>query len=250
MKKLLMVVGAILLVFVTAGRVSADRDYGSDAPLGKGYYGDDDYTEAPLTGDQKIIGFRSDWGDARDFGVKPIEVGDGEIKVKTYPGATIHVSIEENDTSGPAKNLYQLRYEDLKANGIKFTLADFSGIAVFDLTKAGYIEKDTSGSGYVYKKRKDEKAEVGDTYTITVSKDGFTLGSESWTVGLSIPRDVEEKRKQEDEKFHKQKEQEKLQKQLEDAMVKRIRAEDHKTWYQRLGDGIRDQWWNFTGMFY
>ncbi|MGP6388538.1 serum opacification factor [Streptococcus dysgalactiae] len=34
------------------------------------------------------------------------------------------------------------------------------------------------------------------------------------------------------------------QKQLEDQMIKQMRLNDHKTWFQRLKDGIQDQWSN------
>ncbi|VHK64829.1 phage protein [Streptococcus pyogenes] len=30
-------------------------------------------------------------------------------------------------------------------------------------------------------------------------------------------------------------------------MIKHIQEEAKKTWYQRLGDSIQDQWWNFKG---
>ncbi|VGX87927.1 phage protein [Streptococcus pyogenes] len=54
-------------------------------------------------------------------------------------------------------------------------------------------------------------------------------------------------RLQEEKKVEEQRKAEEEQKQLEDSMIKHIQEEAKKTWYQRLGDSIQDQWWNFKG---
>ncbi|PZO95751.1 MAG: hypothetical protein DI617_02995 [Streptococcus pyogenes] len=42
---------------------------------------------------------------------------------------------------------------------------------------------------------------------------------------------------------------EKLNQDMEKLYLQYVAYDNSKTWYQRLGDSIRDQWWNFTGMF-
>lgn len=64
--------------------------------------------------------------------------------------------------------------------------------------------------------------------------DGFFAGSVTFGDSQAI---AEAKQKAEDEK-------------MEDMYLEYVNYDNSKTWYQRLGDGIRDQWWNFTGMFY
>ncbi|HEL0290808.1 hypothetical protein JavanS193_0001 [Streptococcus satellite phage Javan193] len=80
---------------------------------------------------------------------------------------------------------------------------------------------------------------------------GTTIFKESKVV------EMEEKTEKEQEiaKLKKQEEQRQIEKEqkhveqklLEDNMLKHIRENDHKTWYQRLGDNIEDTWANFKG---
>lgn len=84
----------------------------------------------------------------------------------------------------------------------------------------------------------------------------FVFGdSGNWEVGTLVYKDSqtiaeenkkieEEQRKQNEQKQEQQRRQQKL---LEDNMLKHIRENDHKTWYQRLGDNIEDTWANVKG---
>lgn len=213
------------------------------------YYGDDDYTTPPLvTGDQSKIGFRTDWQQARDFGVKPINVGDDKIEIKTYPKALIKVY--KTSPTGESDSLYEVtndfNSEDYR---MKFTLANDSGIATFDLKQVGIYDKQKTKFT-----KKEVKTEKGDKYFVVASYDGFTLGSGEWIVGKSKPRDkVEEEEKQyqlEMSQILEQFEQQEQEREALELFNRSREVEEGKTWYQRLGDSIQDQWWNFKGWVY
>lgn len=194
-KKKLVLATALLAVGI-ATNVKADSDYGSYSPLGRGYYGYDDYTSQPqLTGKQEKIGFRTDWADASNFGVKPIEEMATEIKVKTAPGALVMVTLTLKEAPKVTLSLYELNNIgswDKPQYDIKPTIAGGNGVATFDLGNSGtYIKK--NGEDADVTKSTHIKAQNGDTFTVTVSIDGWTIGSESWTVGESKARDIEER---------------------------------------------------------
>ncbi|WP_159796211.1 hypothetical protein [Streptococcus halichoeri] len=73
-----------------------------------------------------------------------------------------------------------------------------------------------------------------DKLTVSFQGGGFYAGSVYLWDSEAL---AEAKQKAEDEK-------------MEDMYLEYVNYDNSKTWYQRLGDGIRDQWWNFTGMFY
>lgn len=63
--------------------------------------------------------------------------------------------------------------------------------------------------------------------------DGVFAGSVTFGNSQAI---AEAKKKAEDEK-------------MEEIYLGYVKYDNSKTWYQRLGDSIQDQWWNFTGLF-
>ncbi|HEP1522433.1 TPA: hypothetical protein ACQOFD_000461 [Streptococcus pyogenes] len=222
MKKTLTLLLALFAIGVTSG-VRADSGYDSNYNLGKGYYGGDDYTMPPLsTGDPKKIGFRTDWCESQSFGIKPINIGDSEVEVKTEPYAIIIASLN----SKPAV----------------FGRADSSGKAKLDLQKKE--NRNTPKVTTVY----------GDKVRITIKdSEGFGIGSETWIVGKSKPKDQIEK---EEEKYEKEiaeiLEKLELQEQEREALdLFKNAANDrsNKPWHQRLSESIQDQWWNFKGLF-
>ncbi|HHK1020686.1 TPA: hypothetical protein ACQOA0_000949 [Streptococcus pyogenes] len=251
MKKKLVL--ATLCLSMCAVSVRAESDFGSANEIGLGFYGSDDYTNQPaLTGDQAKIGFRNDWKDARDFGVKPINLRDSKIEVKTNPGALVRVSLTTGETtnsiweltsvsSSMSNGIYTITYK------IKPTIANSSGIATFDLANSGKYDKEKSE----IIKSTESNAKKGDTYSVTTSIDGWTIGYGEWTVGESIPKDEEEKDEAEIQKFIDELEQKEKkaeeQKYAEELFKQQQREEAEKTWYQRVGDSFQDQWWNFKG---
>lgn len=242
----------VLLTVGLAPNVKAESNYGSNSSLGQGYYGYDDYTTSPkLTGDPSKIGFRNDWDQAREFGVKPIKIDDEKIEIKTAPGALVRVSLTVNkkttsiwelDNVGSSVN------NDIYTNNYKLkpTLANPSGIATFNLANSGtYDEKDK------LTKRNESKAKKGDTYFVTSSVDGWTIGSGSWTVGESLPKDIQEKDEAEIQEFiNKLEEKERVaeeQKHAEELFKLSIDYDNQQPWHKRWGDSIQAQWADFTG---
>ncbi|AEQ25372.1 secreted phage protein [Streptococcus pyogenes] len=182
MKKKLVL--ATLCLSMGAVSVRAESDFGNANEIGLGFYGSDDYTNQPaLTGDQAKIGFRNDWKDARDFGVKPINLGDSKIEVKTNPGALVRVSLTTGETTNSIWELTSV--SSSMSNGIytntykiKPTIANSSGIATFDLANSGKYDKEKSE----IIKSTESNAKKGDTYSVTTSIDGWTIGYGEWTV--------------------------------------------------------------------
>ncbi|HEK9982280.1 TPA: hypothetical protein TUU08_000805 [Streptococcus equi subsp. zooepidemicus] len=242
MKKKLVMILALYAVGVSANVKAEDIE--------RGYYGDDDHTLQPKpTGDSKRIGFRNDWDQAREFGVKPIKVEDQKIQIKTYPGAMIRVYKKSN--SNIFQELYEIKptrifYYNNPTYEIKYILADSSGLAIFDLTNSGIYEKEKLI-------KQPDKPQQGNSYTVSTSLDGIYLGSAEWTVGESIPKDIEEKDEEEIQKFvealeNKEKEKADREQKYAEALFRNaIATEANKTWYQRLGDNIEDTWANVKG---
>ncbi|VGQ69580.1 hypothetical protein [Streptococcus pyogenes] len=85
--------------------------------------------------------------------------------------------------------------------------------------------------------------EEGDVVTLSFADDGNSF------LGRLVyeSKKAQNTRLQEEKKVEEQRKAEEEQKQLEDSMIKHIQEEAKKTWYQRLGDSIQDQWWNFKG---
>ncbi|MGT2934630.1 hypothetical protein ACVR0P_01750 [Streptococcus castoreus] len=213
--------------------IQADSAYGSYSPLGKGYYGYDDYTNPPKpTGDQSKIGFRNDWKDARDFGVKPIRKGDTKIEVKTNPGAVVRVykknqsgnweTINESIKGTPERSgtsgVVEEKNIDQKP---KYAVANESGCVAFPL---------------------NTEAQLGDKYRLTVTIDGFYLAEGEWTVGESLPKDEEERDEVEIQKFIKELERKEQEYDALNSFKKWQQEKENKPWYR----GIQDALWNFT----
>ncbi|HEL1269473.1 TPA: hypothetical protein TVR04_000768 [Streptococcus equi subsp. zooepidemicus] len=247
MRKTLLVILSFMLMTISLNFLYINVKAMTDTEWRKsfgGNYGQDDYTTPPpLVGNQAKIGFQNDWEKARDFGVKPINVGDQEIMIKTAPGAIIRIS--KNGTE-----LYEISLESTAVNSgyiIKPTLANSSGTVTFKLTNSGTYENQE------IKKNSEEKVKIGDKYFVSVSYDGINLGSAEWTVGESIPKDIEEKDEEEIQKFvealeNKEKEKADREQKYAEALFRNaIATEANKTWYQRLGDSIEDTWANVKG---
>ncbi|HEL0762222.1 TPA: hypothetical protein TVG22_001441 [Streptococcus equi subsp. zooepidemicus] len=200
--------------------------------------------KAEVYGNQRVWGFRTNWQQGRDFGAKPINEGDDEIKVKTAPNAVLHVykkdkegqwkSMEEKITGSPERNPQSGNIETREIDSkIKFTVANGNGIATFYLN--------------------NEKPKFGDQYKLTLTIGGFYLAEDEWTVGESIPKDIEEKDEEEIQKFvqaleNKEKEKADREQKYAEALFRNaIATEANKTWYQRLGDSIEDTWANVKG---
>ncbi|HEL0613409.1 TPA: hypothetical protein TUU90_000477 [Streptococcus equi subsp. zooepidemicus] len=205
---------------------------GNYAELGLGYYGGDDPNE-PI-GNPLIWGFRSNWQQARDFGVKPITEGDDKITVKTVPNAILRVQYQKKDES-IEKEIQQKREwnsKDNKWQADSYTLANGIGLATF------YLDNNC-------------KPRNGDKYKLTLTIDGFYLASGEWIVGQSKPQDqIEKEEKEYEEEMTKILEQFEKQEQEREALEmfqKQQQEEANKTWYQRLGDNIEDTWANVKG---
>lgn len=251
MKKRLLIILSFMLMTISLNFLYINVKAMTDTEWRKsfgGNYGQDDYTTPPpLVGDQAKIGFRNDWDKARDFGVKPIKVGDSQIEIKTYPGASIkvvRVEKEEDISLYGITSIYSYNKTDYK---IKPILANPSGIAIFDLKNSGTYKNQE------IKKNSEEKVKIGDKYFVSVSYDGINLGSAEWTVGESIPKDIEEKDEEEIQQFvealeNKEKEKADREQKYAEALFRNaIATEANKTWYQRLGDNIEDTWANVKG---
>ncbi|MGJ0022198.1 hypothetical protein [Streptococcus dysgalactiae] len=233
MKKKLVMIAAFCLS-MCAVSVKAESDFGSANEIGLGFYGSDDYTNQPtLTGDQAKIGFRNDWKDARDFGVKPINLGDSKIEVKTNPGALVRVSLTTGETTNSIWELTSV--SSSMSNGIytntykiKPTIANSSGIATFDLANSGKYDKEKSE----IIKSTESNAKKGDTYSVTTSIDGWTIGSGKWTVGESKARDIEEReakekadREKKEQEAKAKEEEEQKEQEVQDTQAEVISSE-------------------------
>ncbi|SEO39570.1 hypothetical protein, partial [Streptococcus equi] len=213
-KKLVMslIVNLPLLSLICFNEVSANSDYENSPVLGQGYYGYDDYTEAPQIGDQKVIGFRRDWENARDFGVKPIKNNDKEIVVKTSPGSLIRIfKVEEDDKETELVQVQKKSNGDL-TNNRYYPIAKWDGKIVFSLESARTQKTNSKEETYVpYNKI----ASNGDKFRVHITSDGFVLGSEIWIVGESKPQDIiEQEQKKAQKELEEQKKQENLRQQI------------------------------------
>ncbi|MGG6818277.1 UNVERIFIED_CONTAM: hypothetical protein KB569_05220 [Streptococcus canis] len=191
-------------------------------------------------GNQRIWGFRTDWEQVRDFGAKPIHKGDNEIKVKTAPEAVLTVDKWKDGK-------WEIVEKEVR-NGGTYNQSTYSidGQTIYKIPRTGVA----GGNGHITFPL-DSEAQSGDKYRLTLTIDGFYLARGEWTVGESIPKDEEEKDEAEIQKFIdelEQKERDAEEKQYAEELFKHsIEGEANKTWYQRLGDSIQDQWWNFKG---
>ncbi|HEL1230034.1 TPA: hypothetical protein TVN69_001210 [Streptococcus equi subsp. zooepidemicus] len=231
-KKLIINLSICLLSLILVSKVKAEINLGNYAELGLGYYGGDDPNE-PI-GNPLIWGFRSNWQQARDFGVKPITEGDDKITVKTVPNAILRVQYQKKDES-IEKEIQQKREwnsKDNKWQADSYTLANGIGLATF------YLDNNC-------------KPRNGDKYKLTLTIDGFYLASGEWIVGQSKPQDqIEKEEKEYEEEMTKILEQFEKQEQEREALEmfqKQQQEEANKTWYQRLGDNIEDTWANVKG---
>lgn len=196
--------------------------------------------KAEVYGNQRIWGFRTDWEQGRDFAARPIKKGDNEIKVKTAPEAVLAVYEWKN-------NQWEVMKDEVR-NGGTYNHETYR-------TEGGSTEQIprrvfSGGDGLITFPLK-KNAQLGDKYKLILTVGGFYLAGGEWTVGESIPRDEEEKDEAEIQKFideleRKEKEAD-AQKNALELFEQQQQEEANKTWYQRIGDGMQDQWWNFKG---
>ncbi len=194
--------------------------------------------KAEVYGNQRIWGFRTDWEQGRDFGARPIKKGDSEIKVKTVPEAILTVCEWKN-------NKWELIKDEIRKGGTySHETYQTEGGSTEQIPRRVF----SGGDGLITFPLK-KNAQLGDKYKLILTVGGFYLAGGEWTVGESIPRDEEEKDEAEIQKFideleRKEKEAE-AQKNALELFKQQQQEETNKTWYQRWGDSIQDQWWNF-----
>ncbi|KPJ23038.1 hypothetical protein JavanS419_0001 [Streptococcus satellite phage Javan419] len=94
----------------------------------------------------------------------------------------------------------------------------------------------------------DAPSEEDKKLTIVYKADGgYFAGSTVFVNSKILAKEKEaEKRKEAEEKQIDEERKYVEQKLLEDSVLKQIRENDHKTWYERFGDNVQDQWANFT----
>ncbi|WP_159560390.1 hypothetical protein [Streptococcus halichoeri] len=173
-----------------------------------------------------------------------IENGDGDnenkIKITLPPGWSVWF----DKGNGP--------YTPIKIGDRPFTdYKEKSGAT------GGGVEGKPNTSPRVIVSNKEENPQLGFIYNDNHGEGGLPI-----TVTVASPTDSEDKLtvslRGEDGLFagsiflrdSQGLAEEKLNQDMEKMYLEYIKYDNSKTWYQRLGDGIRDQWWNFTGMFY
>ncbi|HEL0727834.1 TPA: hypothetical protein TVR14_000841 [Streptococcus equi subsp. zooepidemicus] len=223
--------------------------------------------------EKNFYGFRDDWYLSQTFGIKPIEKGAQSIEIKTESDAIVQIFKIAGETS-ENKKIEELMQSQIDIESHKERDAYMPSTYKIKLSKAGHNGKVSfplkdlliyNHSEKDYEKRQSSyypghfQLKEGDTIRVTIKDSyGFGIGSETWTIGKSVPKNILEKEEEEQkqkETEQKQEEQRQIEKEqnhveqklLEDNMLKHIRENDHKTWYQRLGDNIEDTWANVKG---
>ncbi|HEL1239488.1 TPA: hypothetical protein TVN96_001217 [Streptococcus equi subsp. zooepidemicus] len=193
--------------------------------------------KAEVYGNQKVWGFRTDWEQRRDFGVRPIQKGDRDIRVKTAPEAVLTVDKWEN-------NKWENVTKEIREGGT-YNHSTYSrdGQTIYQIP----LTIVAGGDGRITFPLKQE-TQLGEKYRLTLTVGGFYLAGGEWTVGDSVPRDIEEKDEAEIQQFVKELERKEReveeQKYAEELFKHSVEEEANKAWYQRLGDRIQDQWYN------
>ncbi|MDW7797809.1 hypothetical protein SCR05_09680 [Streptococcus canis] len=112
-----------------------------------------------------------------------------------------------------------------------------------------FIYNDNKGEGGLPVTITIESPKEGEELTLLYrADDGFYGGSTKLRDSGTLKKEKAKKEQKLVEQKQIEEERKHVEKKLlEDAVLKQMREEDHKTWYQRWGDSIQDQWWNFKG---
>ncbi|WP_284120192.1 hypothetical protein [Streptococcus canis] len=156
--------------------------------------------------------------------VAPFKTGDTTISVNLEPYGYVNTTIYHADGT----------YEKVEAKDKTVTIQC--------PTRHNCTEKSWSVSGYRaggdgnYKVELKKQLEEGDSVSLSFADDGnFYFGQLTF-----------ESQKSQNERLQKEREAEEQQ-YAEELFKRSIEEETNKTWYQRWGDSIQDQWWNFKG---
>ncbi|WP_159544691.1 hypothetical protein [Streptococcus halichoeri] len=178
----------------------------------------------------------------------PVSIdGDNKITVTLPKGWSMWLEGKPPHTPIKVNNKpltdYQKPSETIPRDGVQGSSNTSPKVIVSD-------EKENPKLRLIYN---DNRGEAGLPITVTVASptnnedrltvsfqgdDGVFAGSVTFGNSQAI---AEAKQKAEEEKLNEE---------MEKRYLEYVNYDNSKTWYQRLGDGIRDQWWNFTGMFY
>ncbi|KIS12095.1 phage protein [Streptococcus equi subsp. zooepidemicus Sz105] len=194
------------------------------------------------TGDETItVRMPQGWGVKL---YRQLEGQEKELVEQEYDCYEIEVGTKDVDgrnipiTKARYRDGYRLNYE--------------SGIYSISLTKNSSTNQSNNLNTEqcpVKEKKQFNPLKKGEKLTfVFTGDDGIYAGTlvykDSQTIAEEKQKIEEQQRKQNEQKQEQQRRQQKL---LEDNMLKHIRENDHKTWYQRLGDNIEDTWANFKG---
>ncbi|VDC42083.1 hypothetical protein FMV2238Y02_05170 [Streptococcus canis] len=157
--------------------------------------------------------------------VSPFNVGDQQISVHVGSFGYVFTSV----------------------NGEKLEVPNIKHKVTCDKTKTWIYypdcyEREWETSGYRagedgnYTVKLKKPLAEGDKVTLSFADDG----------NLYLGQLVFEDGKTQNERLQKEREAEEQQ-YAEELFKRSIEEETNKTWYQRLGDSIQDQWWNFKG---
>ncbi|HEP1535234.1 TPA: hypothetical protein VJE86_000757 [Streptococcus pyogenes] len=163
--------------------------------------------------------------------VKPFKVGDNKINVNLEPYGYVETTVTHGDGIS----------EKVKAEDRTITVKCPTN---YECTDRSYkVSGYRAGGDGNYTVELEKSLEEEDVVTLSFMDDG------SMYFGQLVyeTKKAQNTRLQEEKKVEEQRKAEEEQKQLEDSMIKHIQEEAKKTWYQRLGDSIQDQWWNFKG---
>lgn len=176
--------------------------------------------------------------------VAPFKVGDQQISVHVGSYEYVYGSMTSekgNKMKKPADKNYEVPCSQLE-------LQENSQCQGRKWTVSGY----RAGGDGNYTVELEKSLEEGDEITLTFADDGnLYFGKLVFEDEKTKNNRLQKERETEEQIQHAQRQIEEErkyveQKSLEDAMLKKIRENNHKTWYQRLGDSIQDQWWNFN----
>ncbi|WP_159547899.1 hypothetical protein [Streptococcus halichoeri] len=212
MKKLLMVV-AMCLAFCAVAVNAEGRKWGLAPDQQKVYDDNNQPIHVSIDNDNNItVALPKGW--SMWFGGRPTKVNNKPLTDYQETSApTSEYGVKGQPNTSPKVNVSGNQGENL---GLSSIYNDNQGPASIPVTI-------TLGS----------PTKKGDTLAITFQGGGFYAGSVYLWDSETI---TEAKQRAEDEK-------------MEDMYLEYINYDNSKTWYQRLGDSIRDQWWNFKGLF-
>ncbi|GFE43026.1 hypothetical protein [Streptococcus canis] len=158
--------------------------------------------------------------------VAPFKTGDTTINVNLDPYGYVYGSVTSsngNKIKKPENKTYEIpcsileKQDNPNCEGRKWT-----------------VSGNRADGGGNYTVQLEKPLAEGDKVTLSFADDGnFYFGQLTF-----------ESQKSQNERLQKEREAE--EKQYAEELFKRsIEEETNKTWYQRWGDSIQDQWWNF-----